>query len=677
MIRGMITAAATKSATVTSTNGMSMSLLSQSLRRNVPCCREYSSTLPARDNNDDTTGDGVDAEAAAAAAAEAKAIAVAAAEAAMRRSASLEHNSKRASYKRRVGNLRRQYLEEHKRYSAQDLAEKDAAVAITTRRRLERQRAKNERSFQNAIRQEELKRQTQAAFEDHLKQQQEIREAKEVFHQRARQILVDDLEEESHLWLTTPEEVEAAFSDPNNEQMLWARSQGVLGVPNPSLDSHFWSYEGHTWDRSKTYKTRSEVLLEKLEHEAYVDTNVDFEKFWTTDKIQDTEAMEQKAKLRANVRQAGRKALLQRQKGYIDTEQETAEGEPPKPPPIPSLAVLGNTKAQEEEGAEIMLKDPTKFFVFDGNDAIGSNNDDDKSKANASYAGSSLGVPVALRDPLRTGKPQGRVFPIPIGKLPKPDLRSEKEKKRQEREERLWAAAGKAAGDEGASEEDLLMAEEDREIGEAIDYEDAHANWDSDDEDWEKGLDEDLDKDLLAVPREFRYRDEDLDKVIEDLEAKAKTMQSHVQNTIKTLEQEALSRLDRDDEGDVVTGSTTLASAERDGNEEAIDDDSPFFDADTTEKLKAIGADVDKYEQLMASLTHEQLLALFGLEAKEISVAEDEPTDASSSSSTTGGASTKVFESIQGLSDSQIEGLTELESFLNVTEQSSTASTPP
>jgi hypothetical protein len=682
----MITAAATKSTKSATTTGMSISLLSQSLRRNVPCCREYSSTLPVR--NDGTTGDGGEE---AAAAAEAKATAAAAAEAAMRRSASLEHNNKRASYKRRVGNLRRQYLEEHKIYSAQDLAEKDAAVAITTRRRLERQRAKNERSFQNAIRQEELKRQTTAAFEDHLKQQQEIRTAKEAFHQRARQLLVDDLEEESHLWLTTPEEVEAAFSDPNNEQMLWARPQGVLGVPNPSLDSHFWSYEGHTWDRSKTYKTRSEVLLEKLEHEAYVDTNVDFEKFWTDEKIQDTEAIAQKAKLRANVRQAGRKALLQRQKGYIDTEQETAEGEPPKPPPIPSLAVLGNTKAQEEEGAEIMLKDPTKFFIFDNGSGSNSANDDndasgngEESKSNASYAGSSLGVPVALRDPLRTGKPQGRVFPIPIGKLPKPDLRSEKEKKRQEREERLWAAAGKAAGDEGASEEDLLLAEEDREIGEAIDYEDAHANWDSDDEDWEKGLDEDLDKDLLAVPRDFRYRDEDLDKVIEDLEAKAKTMQSHVQNTIKTMEQEALSRLDRADEGDVVagiernSGNTTLASAEQ--HEDVDDDeDSPFFDSDTTEKLKAIGADVDKYEQLMASLTHEQLLALFGLEAKEISAVDDEPTttDAASSSST-GAASTRVFESIQGLSESQIEGLTELESFLNVTEQSSTStSTPP
>lgn len=598
--------------------------------------RHYSSTLPKSDEE----GDAVSEAASRAAAKE---------EASMRRSAALEYNSQKASYKRKVANLRRKYLEEHKKHAAQDLAEQDAAVAATTRRRLERQRAKNEKSFQNAVRQEELRRQTQAAFEDHLRQQQAIREQKEALHQRARQLLVDELEEESHLWMTTPEEVNAAFDDPKNEQKLWARAQGVLGVPNPSLDSHFWSYEGHTWDRSKTYKTRSEVLLEQLEHEAYVETNVDFENYWTEDQIRETEAKEQKAKLRATVRQAGRRALLQRQKEYLNTEQETAEGEPPKPPPIPSLSVLGNIAAQEKEGAELLLKDPTKFFVFDGSSSNTSGQSED------TYSGSSLGVPVALRDPLRTGKPQGRVFPVPVGKLPKPDLRSEKEKKRQEREERLWAAAGKGGAD-GESDEDYLLAEEDREIGEAIDYEEAHANWDSDDEEWEKGLDEDLDKDILAVPRELRYRDEDLDQVIEDLESKARTMQSHVQNTIKTMEQEALSRLDR-----------TEAETDQD------DADAPFFDSETTEKLKAVGADVDKYEELMASLNHEQLLALFGLEAREApSAGGDESTsDGDGGSAST--PSTKVFESIPGLTESQIEGLTELESFIKVAEQSSSS----
>lgn len=644
MIRGTVASAQLQS-------HFSGRLLSRRTIQFPSCRRPYSSTLPC--HNDDGNEAEIDAFAGAKAAAE---------EASLRRSAALEYNSKRASYKRKVGNLRRQYMEEYQKHAAQDLAEKDAAVAATTRRRLERQRAKNERSLENAIRQEELRRQTQAAFEDHLKQQQQIREQREALHQRARQLLVDDLEEEAHLWLTTPEEVEEAFSDPANEQRLWARPQGVLGVPNPSLDSHFWSYEGHTWDRSKTYKTRSEVLLEKLEHDAYVDTNVDFHNYWTSDKIRETEELEQKAKLRANVRQAGRRALLQRQKGYLDEEQETAEEGLPKPLPIPSLSILGNTHAQEQEGADLLLKDPTKFFVFDGNNNTNSGGGDGETDAgDQNYSGSSLGVPVALRDPLRTGKPQGNVFPVPVGKLPKPDLRSEKEKKRQEREERLWAAAGKG-GASGESDEDYLIAEEDREIGEAIDYEEAHSSWDSDDEDWEKGLDEDLDKDLLAVPREFRYKDEDLDAVIEDLEAKARTMQSHVQNTIKTMEQEALSRLDRGDEEAAAAGGESSEAAPQD------DVDSAFFDAKTTQNLTAVGADVDKYEALMASLTHEQLLALFGQEAKE--AAQLTTTDDDADRSGASAASTRVFESIEGLTESQIEGLTELESFIKVAEQS-------
>ena len=273
-----------------------------------------------------------------------------------------------------------------------------------------------------------------------------------------------------------------------------------------------------------------------------------------------------------------------------------------------------------------------------------------------------------MRDPLRTGQPQGRVFPIPVGKLPKPDLRSEKEKKRQEREERLWAAAGKSA--DGDDDNDmLLVAEEDREIGEAINYEEANANWDSDDEDWNKGLDEDLesDKELLTLPREYRYQHEDLDLVIERLEAKAQTHNSHVRNTIRTMEQEARSRIDRVEDGDNV-GS--------DSDSDGVDNTSaaPFFDAATAEQLRGVGADVDKYERLMASLTHDQLLNMFALEGNSSasnSAAEDgdEASSLSSSASATLEASrTQVFESIPGLSQEQIAELTELESFIRVAE---------
>jgi len=645
------------------------------------CVRSYSSTPPISlaDNDDD----------------EAAAVAASAAAAAQRkqvlRNAALEYNQSRAGYKRRVGKLRHHYKNEHARHRAKDLAERDAAVAATTRCRLERQRAKNERSLQNAIRQEELRIQQARASEDHLRLQQQIRTARNELHQKARQLLIDDLEEECDAWLTSVEEVEAAFADPQTEQLLWSRPQGVLGVPNPSLDSHFWTYEGHTWDRSKTYKTKSQILLQQLEEEAYRTTNVDHANFWTPDKLEQAEAREQKAQLRANVRTAGRRALLQRQKDYLSKEQDQdadAKGELPKPPPVPSLGVLGNVAAQEKEGAEILLKDPTKFFVFSGGSDSSDSDSDSNGNGNGNtngsnsnnddaYAGSSLGVPIAVRDPLRTGQPQGRVFPIPVGKLPKPDLRSEKEKKRQEREERLWAAAGKTA-DDGDGDDMLLVAEEDREIGEAIDYEEANANWDSDDEDWNKGLDENLesDKELLDLPREFRYQHQDLDLVIERLEAKARTHNSHVRNTIRTMEQEARSRIDRVDVDGVEDGGGTNDTPSSSSSS------APFFDATTAEQLRGVGADVDKYERLMASLTHDQLLSMFALEGNAgssssssssgagSSAAEDgDGASSSSSAAATPEASrTQVFESIPGLSREQIAELTELESFIRVAE---------
>jgi len=531
-------------------------------------------------------------------------------------------------------------MEDYLRHKAQDEAERDAERAETTRRRLLRQRAKNERSVQNALRQEELRRQTALAFQDHLRAQQEKRDAKRELVKRAQQLLIEELEQEAPLWLTTPEEVEAAFTE-EAEQLLWARPQGVLGVPNPSLDSHFWQYEGHTWDMSKTYKTQSELLLEDFEEEAYLTTNLD-NTIWTPKRIAEQEELERKAKLRANVRMEGRKSLLMRQKEFLDEEQETKAGEPPKPMPVPSLGVLANVKAQEKEGAELLLKDPTKFFIFDNNASVSSDRDSESSESSA-YSGPSLGTPVDIRDPLRTGQPQGRVFPIGVGKLPKPDTRTEKEKKRQEREERLWAAAqAQAKADSGEID---LIPEEDREIGEPIDY-DNNDDWDSDDEEWIKGLDADLDADAINVPREFRYREEDIDYVIEKLENKARTMQFHVKNTIQTMEQEARSRMDR-------PGSS------EEGIETTDEDSEPFFDAETTEKLRNAGADVDKYEKLMASLTQDQLLSLFGLEAKRRETTES--TEPSSS----------IFEEVPGLSEEQIVGLTELESFMHIVEKSS------
>jgi hypothetical protein len=399
---------------------------------------------------------------------------------------------------------------------------------------------------------------------------------------------------------------------------------------------------------SKTYKTQSELLLEEFEEEAYLATNLD-PTVWTSELFDQRAELEAKAQLRANVRLEGRRSLLRRQKEYLSEENETKPGEPPKPMPVPSLGVLGNTKAQEKEGVEILLKDPTKFFEFDKSDGSSSRSDKDEGGAETeAYAGPSLGTPVGIRDPLRTGQPQGSVFPVGVGKLPKPDTRTEKEKKRQEREERLWAAAQAQA--KADSDELELVAEEDREIGEPIDY-DNNEDWDSDDEEWAKGLDADLDSDILNVPREFRYREEDIDFVIEKLENKARTMQSHVRNSVQTMEQEARSRMDR-------AGSEGVESS----NE-------PFFDSATTEKLRSVGADVDKYEKLMSSLSHDQLLSLFGLEAQRGEIVGDAST-ATTSPATSTEATPSIFESIPGLTEEQIVGLTELESFMHILEKS-------
>ena len=543
---------------------------------------------------------------------------------------------RRAAYNRQVSVLRREYMEEYQRHKQEDEAQRQAAQEETTRRRLERQRAKNERSVQNILRQDELRRQTQLAFEDHLRVQQEKRDAKKELYTKAQQILINELEEEAHLWLTTREEVEAAFT-PEAEQLLWARPQGVLGVPNASLDSHFWQYETHTWDMGKTYKTRQDILLEEQEEEVYNATNMD-PKFWTPERVAAQEALELKAKLRANVRLEGRRALLKYQQQYLDAESEATEGEPPKSKPIPSLGVLANVRAQEKEGAEVLFKDPTQFFIFDRDNTDSMSAAASTESDSDSYSGPALGAPIALRDPLRSASPQGRVFPLPVGKMPKPDTRTEKEKKRQEREEKLWAAAQAQARSE--TDEIDLAADEDADFGEPLDY-DNNLDWDSDDEEWAKGLDPEVDKEILNVSREIRYREEEIDWVIQKLEAKAMSLESHVRNTVNSMEQELRSRKER-------RGSVE----ERDDQFET----EAMLDEKTRHLLMGAGADPIKYEKVLQSLSEEQLLSLFALEAEK---------------STGEVAKIDLFKKIPDLTQEQLADLVEMDGILSTIESQS------
>jgi hypothetical protein len=440
--------------------------------------------------------------------------------------AARDFNSRRAAYNRQVSVLRREYGEEVAKQRAQDKAEQEALERETTRRRLERQRKKNIRSAANAIRQEEIRRQTEREFNEHLEVMQRQRDAKNKTFAKARQLIVDEFEEEAPLWLTTVEEVDAAFT-PEAEQLLWSRPGGVLGVPNPSMDCHFWQYETHTWHMDKTYKSQREALLEELEETAYDEANID-KSFWTKERLAEQEKLEEKARLRAMVQSAGVTELLRRQKSMIEDQFSNVEGEIQKAVPAPNMKMLRDNEALEREGARLLMDDPTKFFVFEKSSHDDYENDEDPS----SYSGPTLGAPTGLRDRLREGSHQNSVFPEMIGKFPKPDMRTEREKKQQEREEKMWAAA-QAEADSGDADVDIA-AQREEDLTPDINYDELE---DSDDEEWERGLDPVSDTEIMNTPHERRYTEGDIDWVLERLEGKVKHFEQQCIQDVESLKQ--------------------------------------------------------------------------------------------------------------------------------------------
>lgn len=451
--------------------------------------------------------------------------------------AARDYNSRRADYNRQVSLLRKQYASDIAKKKAADEAQEEIEKKAAQRRYLERQRLKNIRSAQNAL-QEKQKREEQAeAFQEHLRVQQEEREQRNRRFNLARQMVIDELETEADLWLTSTEEVDAAFTH-EAEQLLWARPNGVLGAPSPSVDSHFWQYESHTMHLDKTYRTPRELLLEEMLENIYEEATVD-EKFWTPERLQDREELEQKAKLRAMVRAEGRRALLNKQKEMLESYYGNTEEEVPKRMPAPNVKVLANIRAQEKEGVEILLKDPTKFFRFENEGASAD------VAADSSYSGPTLGAPVGLKDSLRDGSPWKGIFPIGIAKVPKADNRTQREKKRQEREQKMWEAA-MAEGVNEDDEIDMAASDEMLSAGDPIDYDDN--DWDSDDEEWEKGLDPVADAELLKTPPERRYTEEDLRWVVSQLELRSEYLHSQMTREIDSTRQRLRTRRDVENE---------------------------------------------------------------------------------------------------------------------------------
>eukprot|EP00978_Attheya_sp_CCMP212_P047340 scaffold421315_cov55-Attheya_sp.AAC.2 len=456
----------------------------------------------------------------------------------------------RNAYKAAVSGLRKTYAKEiaAQRQRDEEAAEKEKQRL--TRQRLERQRLKNVRTAENALRQKQIKEDRHREWQGELAETAQERTLSQERFRKARQLVIDELEAEAPLWLTTREEVEAALQPGSvEEQKLWTFAGGVLGAPRPTDDAEFWRYESHTWDMSPTYPTPRELLWDEIVEQTYVGANVD-EAYWTPPRKAAWEDLEERARLRALVREEGRRSLLTQQRELLRDAHETAQKDGiPKSAPVPKLDILANYKEMELEGVRILQEDPTKFFIFQESegDSKAPTTDDDDGEASAMGTGEGrvLGKPIRVRDPTRDWNPQGTPYPKVVGRLPPPDLRTEREKKQQEREERMRMAAG----GEGA-EEDSTAAAVAEAAGDTLGLQGklSEINYDTiaqtghtataEDFAWAQGLDPVRDADIINTPRDRRYDEEDVEWVLQKLNQRIDYLEDQVKQEAAQAKQE-------------------------------------------------------------------------------------------------------------------------------------------
>ncbi len=498
----------------------------------------------------------------------------------------------------------------------------------------------------NAQREIEKREARRLEWEKELEITQKEREAKKALYRRAKQKIVDELESEAHLWLTTPEEVEKALGNPTASQQLWARAGGMIGAPSGQDtgfgdDGEFWRYECHTWDARPTYKSPKEVMLEELENMAYLQTNNSPE-YWTKERVEAEERKEQRARLRAIVREEGRRALLEKQRqmmkdvyGGEELKSSFQKGTrlPANTMPAPKLDYLADYEAQEKAGVEILQRDPTKFFIFESDlpnaknlSGMQGSGDDAEGSQDSGLSGASLGRPVALKNPFFNYQPTA--FPLRMGRDLPADTRTEKEKKRDERQERLKAAAEEAAlaASKGMSYEVAMAAEEDLEDGsEDVDYDAAED--DAEKELWESQMEEWKARDKavfdMTAPSQ-RVTGEEVDWIIEQLQTKVKGMQER-------LEFEEKIRLKELESSEHKAASSI----------ESMDDVDRYV-------MQDLGYDMEALEQLVRELTPEQSAAL-------------EEIDFTGRVNITAEEMTAEINVVPGLTEIQVQTLVEME----------------
>lgn len=496
---------------------------------------------------------------------------------------------KKLEYQKAVSALRKQYAQEVEKEKQSQQREEEEARQAQIRKRLERQRRKHVRAAYHAQLEKEKREARALEHVEEVKVSQANLQKRKDRMKKAQALLIEELEEEAPYWLTTEEEVEEMFSNKDVEQQLWTHPGGCIGAPRPVEDAEFWKYVSHTWDMGRTYPSPRDLLLEQLEDQIYKETNVDYENYWTDQRQQASEEIRDKARLRALVRDQGRRSLLQKQRQMLQDQFAKASEENnnlPKAMPAPKLQVLANTEAMEEEGVHILNENMSKFIEPDNQ------------------------KPVVETD----------FYPTFLGRLPRPDTRTEKEKKRDAREEKLLAAAAAKDAIEFAAEESLADGRD------PLNYNELGNQKDEEDIFWERGVD---DEELLALPSHQRYTPDDMEWVASQLELRMSKLQ-------EIYKMEKSTKLISTDDS---------PSSEQDSEKSADDnDDESTIDLQKWDREFELINMYQQHESLLSSLSPSQTQAL-----QDIPTTNDKSTLKS------------ALEKVPGLTSQQIDELVDLE----------------
>jgi hypothetical protein len=512
--------------------------------------------------------------------------------------AAFDYQNQRSAYKKEVSRLRKEYATEYAKHVAAEKAKKASLQQNVKRRTLEHQRLKNIRSAESALKEIERKKQRDLEFQQELNVAQENRLAREERFRKARQILIDELEEEAHLWLTTPEEVEAAFT-PQSQQELWARPNSALLAPIPTQDSVFWNLQSHTWRARKSYPTKADLLFENLMERVYDESNID-PTYWTPERVRKRVLLEQKAKLRALVMTGGRRALLLKQRNLLNdlnvaVKVNGREIPSKKINDVPSSRVFVNYKAMEKEGVKLLMKDPRLFFHFENEDTTS-----EMAKLSAEtfsvdieeYSGPPLGAPTGIKDFTLIDKEHKKAFPLLIGKLPPPDTRTAREKKRDAKKKAMMAAAVKSS----ESVTQLLREPESRK---PVTTKESN---------WERPLDAVADKHLLAIPPQNLFTPLDLEEFVSHSRKKLQYVKSEIDFLLNSFREETKQQHQTElSQKSPSTFNNTTSPPDDDNYEK------PKFNVMLGGKivdLESLGIDPEPVDRLYSSLTKHQLVCI-------------------------------------------------------------------